>query len=151
MPLTCGVPQGSILGPLLFLVYINDLNISLNCRLSLYADDSALLFSHSDASVIAERLGAELSACKKWLIDNKLSLHLGKTECLLFGTSRRLKRVGEFRILCDGMAVKRVFQVKYLGVLLDGDLSGKGHFANVVKTCSSCLAFLYRNSRFLDQ
>ena len=55
LPVTCGVPQGSILGPLLFLVYINDMKISVDCNLSLYADDSALLFSHKNSSVIASR------------------------------------------------------------------------------------------------
>ena len=65
LPVSCGVPQGNILGPLLFLVYINDMNISLNCRLSLYADDSALLFSHKDSRVIAERLSCELTSCRK--------------------------------------------------------------------------------------
>ena len=85
----CGVPQGSILGPLLFLIYINDMNISLSCRLSLYADDSALLFSHRDANVIADRLSNELTRCKHWLVDNRLSLHVGKTEALLFGSKRK--------------------------------------------------------------
>ena len=102
---TCGVPQGSILGPLLFLIYVNDMHRSVNCQLSLYADDSALVFSHSDPSVIAERLGLELSNCKKWLIDNRLSLHVGKTECIIFGSDRKLKRVGSFTVSCDGMAV----------------------------------------------
>ena len=77
---SCGVPQGSILGPLLFLAYINDMHRSVNCQLALYADDSALIFSHKDPSVIADRLSHELSSCKKWLTDNKLSLHVGKTE-----------------------------------------------------------------------
>ena len=65
LPVTCGVPQGGILGPLLFLIYINDINISLSCRLSLYADDSALLFAHRDATVIADHLSIEISSCKK--------------------------------------------------------------------------------------
>ena len=69
----CGVPQGSILGPLLFLVYVNDMHLSVNCRLSLYADDSALVFSHSDPVVIGDSLSAELSNCREWLIDNKLT------------------------------------------------------------------------------
>ena len=77
LPISCGVPHGSILGPLLFLFYINDMSLSLNCMLSLYADDSALLLSHKDSSVIAERLSIELGACKKWLVDNRLSLHVG--------------------------------------------------------------------------
>ena len=67
------------MGPILFLIYINDMNISLACRLSLYADDSALIFSHQDSKVIAERLSVELSSCKRWLVDNRLSLHVGKT------------------------------------------------------------------------
>ena len=79
LPINCGVPQGSILGPQLFLIYINDMVTSVDCRLSLYADDSALLFSHKDSHVIADRLSKELSNCKRWLVDNKLSLHVGKT------------------------------------------------------------------------
>ena len=150
LPVSCGVPQGSILGPLLFLIYINDMSISLNCMLSLYADDSALIFSHKDSEVIAERLSLELTTCKKWLVDNRLSLHVGKTECLLFGSGARLKGVGEFRVTCEGSPVKRVFNVKYLGVTLDERLNGSTHVGNILKTCSARLAFLYRNSSLLD-
>ena len=102
LPITCGVPQGSILGPQLFLLYINDMAISLDCHLSLYADDSALFFAGSNPQAIAERLSNELASCHKWLVDNRLSLHIGKTECLLFGTKRRLKRVGEFSVFVKG-------------------------------------------------
>ena len=150
LPVGCGVPQGSILGPLLFLVYINDMNISLNCRLSLYADDSALLFSHNDVNVIADRLSCELSSCKRWLVDNKLSLHVGKTECLLFGTKGKLKRVGSFLVYCDGTLVDRVSHVKYLGVQLDASLDGSKHVGALLKTCAGRLAFLYRNVSLLD-
>ena len=151
LPVSCGVPQGSILGPQLFLIYINDMSISLNCKLSLYADDSALLFSHKDARVIAERLSQELTRCKHWLIDNKLSLHVGKTECLLFGSKRRLKKVGEFCIYCEGALVVRVYKVKYLGLQLDPDLDGSSHVQSLLKTCAGRLAFLYRHSFLLDK
>ena len=150
LPVSCGVPQGSILGPLLFLIYINDMKISVDCNLSLYADDSALLFSHKNSSTIASRLSDELLRCKQWLVDNKLSLHVGKTECLLFGSNRRLKKVNDFDVLCDGNAVKRVFQAKYLGVILDATFSSSFHVANVLKVSTSRLAFLYRNSSLLD-
>ena len=78
--LVTGVPQGSILGPLLFLCYINDMELSIShdSKLLLYADDSAILYSHKDPKVISEKLGFELEMCSKWLIDNKLSLHMGK-------------------------------------------------------------------------
>ena len=147
---TCGVPQGSILGPLLFLVYINDMHRSVDCQLSLYADDSALIFSHSDPAIIAERLSHELSCSKKWLIDNKLSLHVGKTECILFGSSRKLKRAGSFAVSCDGMVVGQVSKVKYLGVTLDQDFKFKNHVTELIKKCAGRIGFLYRNSSFLD-
>merc|ERR1712240_552541 len=70
----CGVPQGSILGPLLFLCYINDMSISLECKLLLYADDSALLISGKKPNEFAKELCRELSSSRNWLIDNKLSL-----------------------------------------------------------------------------
>ena len=78
---TCGVPQGSILGPLLFLCYVNNMVISIDpdCKLLLYADDSTILFSHSDPNQNAYKLGKVLESCSDWLVDNKLSLHLGKT------------------------------------------------------------------------
>ena len=75
---------------------------------------------------------------------------MGKTECLLFGSNRRLKKVNDFDVLCDGNAVKRVFQAKYLGVILDATFSSSFHVANVLKVSMSRLAFLYRNSSLLD-
>ena len=149
--ISCGVPQGSILGPQLFLIYINDMYLSLSCRLSLYADDSALFFSHKDPNVIADRLSMELSNCKRWLTDNKLSLHLGKTECLLFGTKRRLGKVGDFSVKCDGTAVGRVTSVGYLGFVLDENLNGTEHVTGLIRKCVGRLAFLFRNSHLLDK
>ena len=148
--ITCGVPQGSILGPLLFLVYINDMHLSIQCRLALYADDSALFFSHSDPAVISERLGSELSLCRSWLIDNRLSLHIGKTECILFGTTHRLKRVGDFQILCAGTVIEPVSSVKYLGVVLDQRFKFSDYAVTVIKKCAGRIGFLYRHSSSLD-
>ena len=127
------------------------MNASINCKLSLYADDSALLFSHRNIDIISDNLSNALSNCKRWLVDNKLSLHLGKTEWLLFGSKKRLKGCENFRVTCDGITVNRVFCVRYLGVQLDSSLDGSSHVGKVLKTCSDRLSFLYRNSAFLDQ
>ena len=147
---SCGVPQGSILGPQLFLLYINDLSISIDCDLLLYADDSALIFSHKDPNFIARHLSDQLSSCKKWLTDNRLSLHVGKTETILFGSCRRLKKVESFQVTCESVPVKRVHSVKYLGVLLDESMDGKSHANGLVKKCGSRVSFLYRNRSFLN-
>ena len=150
LKVSCGVPQGSILGPQLFLLYINDLSISMDCDLSLYADDSALIFAHKDPVFIADHLSKQLSSCKQWMTDNKLSLHVGKTEAILFGTKKRLNRVRGFQITCEGSVVSRVSNVKYLGVQLNENLDGRSYAECVIKRCAGRLSFLYRNAAFLD-
>ena len=145
----CGVPQGSILGPLLFLCYINDMPISLKCKLLLYADDSALLISGKEPNIIAEELSNELSSCRNWLIDNKLSLHLGKTEAILFGTRYNLNKVNSFEVICNNEVIQNVKNVKYLGIQLDEDLAGESIVKEIAKKINSRLRFLYRYKDYL--
>ena len=148
---TCGVPQGSILGPLLFLCYINDMHLSVQCKLFLYADDSALLVRGKNPSTIAQCLSENLESCRDWLIDNKLSLHLGKTELILFGTKRKLKKVDSFYIKCGDTIINSVERVKYLGLILDNDLSGVSIVNNILKKAGGRLKFLYRYSDILNE
>ena len=89
--ITCGVPQGSLLGPLLYLCYSDDMACSVRNKLLLYADDSVILVSDKDSSVVSHELSKDLESCNHWLIDNQLSLHVGKTECTLFGSHVKLK------------------------------------------------------------
>ena len=84
---TCGVPEGSTLGPLLFLIYVNGMAGAI---ILLYADNTAILVSDKHVNAIEARLGSALETISVWLTDNKLSLHLGETESILFGTKRKL-------------------------------------------------------------
>ena len=68
----------------------------------------------------------------------------------MFGSKGKLKGVKDFSVMCDGTPVQRVFNVKYLGVTLDDQMSGSVHANSVLKKCMTRLAFLYRNSRFLN-
>ena len=122
-PKICGVPQGSVLGPLLFLLYINDLKSACTCDLLLYADDSALLVSHKDKNVVEKALSAELLNVSKWLYDNKLELQLGKTESILFGSKVKLWKFPDFKVVVGGIVVTAKYSVKYLGCVLDNRLT----------------------------
>ena len=149
---TCGVPQGSILGPLLFLCYVNDMVISIDpdCKLLLYADDSTILFSHKDPDQIANKLGKVLESCSEWLVDNKLSLHLGKTECILFGSKRKLRKVTDFHFVCNDHTIDSTTSVKYLGLNIDNILSGEIVVNSIISKVNTRLKFLYRQSYCLS-
>ena len=146
---TCGVPQGSILGPLLFLVYMNDMPCSVNISLFQYADDSALLVSGRDVNEIAQILSKNLSECYNWLVDNKLSMHPGKTELILFGSKNRLKKVNNFEINFQGFVTKTSKRVKYLGLNLDQFLSGENTVNDIVNKVNLKIRFLYRQTNFM--
>ena len=90
-PISCGVPQGSILGPLLFLIYVNDMSAVVKNKLLLYADDSGILVSGKSKSDIERLLKEDLHLVSQWMVDNKLSLRLGKTESILFGSRHRIR------------------------------------------------------------
>ena len=75
--LSCGVPQGSILGPLLFLLYVNDMPQAVNSELLLYADDTCLIYTAKDTKTIEEQLNSDFNSLCEWFIDNKLSIHFG--------------------------------------------------------------------------
>ena len=150
---TCGVPQGCILGPLLFLCYINDMELSISseCKLVSYADDSAILYSYKISRVISDKLGLELEMCSKWLVDNKLSLHMGKTECIIFGSKRNLRKINNFSVECNGHTIKAQRSVKYLGLTLDDQLTGEAIVNSIVQKVNGRLKYLYRQCNFLGE
>ena len=123
--LTCGVLQGSILGPLLFLIYINDLPKSLSETASnLYANDTCIYYQHRDIQKIENVLNKEFSSLCEWFIDNKLSIHFGedKTKAILF---TRNKTEAKLYICFQDHSNKQYNCVEYLGCLLDNNLCGE--------------------------
>ena len=90
-PVNCGVPQESILGPLLFILYVNDLpKVCSKTQVILYADDTAILCKGKNIAQIQNTLNSEMSLCSDWFTQNKLHLNVSKTKSMLFGTSQRL-------------------------------------------------------------
>jgi hypothetical protein len=119
----------------------------------LYADDTAIIYSHKDPRVIGKKLSDMLQSCQEWLVDNKLSLHLGKTESIMFGTKRKLTPNIEeqFEVKCVDQVIKRQECVKYLGVQLDKTLSGELIVNSIINKANQRLKFLYRHQKCLSQ
>ena len=109
-PVTCGVPQGSNLGPLLFLVYINDLP---NCLTSaspiIFADDTTITFAASAMTDLEDAVNLELRNLQRWLITNRLSLNIAKTEFMVIGSNQPIHALSnnQIDIEIDGKSIKK--------------------------------------------
>ena len=149
--LACGVPQGSILGPLLFIVYINDLpSFMEQCRVSLYADDTAMYFASRSQVDLMLTLRLELSIVAEWLKANHLTLNVPKTKFVIFATRPKLNNFEEQSLFINGSPIERVSCMKYLGLLLDEVLSFNEHVDYLHNTISACTGLLYHSLKLLD-
>jgi len=142
----CGVPQDSILGSLLFLLYINDLpNCNLLSDVRMYADDTNLTFTSSDVEELFSSLTHDLSNLKQWVDSNRLSLNVLKTKCLFTGTRYKISLLSsEPYISHDGHLIERVNSYKCLGVRVDETLSWEAHISEVFGKVAKVLAALRR-------
>ena len=127
--ISSGVPQGSVLGPLLFILYMNDLPLAVGLSsVMLYAEDTVIFSAASSIDQLQLNVSLDLKNVSNWLTANGLFLNLKKTEYVLFGTRQRLIRSESHSPLCmEGNEVNQVKSFKYLGVLLDECLSFNDH------------------------
>ena len=139
-----GVPQGSILGPLLLSICMNDLpSVVRGCQLNMYADDMELHCSNSDLFSAQHGLQTDLDSIEFWLRTNQLSLNVGKSHITLIGSRQKL-RDSDLCVSINGRQLSRVPSLKYLGVYIDKHLTWQKHTQYVYQRVQSRLHCLYR-------
>ena len=137
LPITCGVPQGSILGPMLFLLYINDIQDALsNQNVYLYADDTVIFSTDTDLRIAHHNVQHELSSLLHWCNQNKLTINTKKTKVMVFGTNNMLKRAHPPPIRLGNDELMYVPNYSYLGVKLDSKLNFESHALECVRQVS---------------
>jgi hypothetical protein len=142
--ITCGVPQGSILGPLLFLIYINDMKNSVkNSILHHFADDTNLLCSATDEKNLKKKMNEDLRLIYIWLCANRLSLNVDKTEFIVFRPLRN-KPDNRFTLKLNRITLYESSKIKYLGLILDKTLTWKHHIFELRKKLSRAVGILYK-------
>ena len=128
MEIKCGVPQGSTLGPLLFLIYINDFRLSIKKSVtSHFADDTCIFHSSKKLKSLETELNFDLKRCCEWLKANRLSLNVDKSKFICFHSNRRVIDYNKFSIKLNGKKLNPTDNVKYLGIYIDKNLNWDYH------------------------
>ena len=146
-----GVPQGSILGPLLFSIYINSLPKCIHDgTVDMYADDTTLTVSGSNATEVEQKLTKSMENVFSWVTKNRLVLNADKTNVMLIGPRSILNGVKDFSVTLNGSFLKRVKEAKCLGVIIDEELRWTEHVEKVVKTAQKNISVIKRAKSYVS-
>ena len=140
--ITYGIPQGSVLGPLLFLLYINDLPNASKFKITLFADDANLHLSHQQPEFLQKLVNEEIKIIDNWMKMNKLTLNYDKCKYMI--VSRKPTDSSSFDLTINNVKIERTESIRYLGVQLDEKLSWKFHVENLKKKLSKTCGLIFK-------
>ena len=147
----CGVPQGSILGPLLFIIYINDISYTSDIvSFCLFADDTSLVYSHKNVDTATQIFNIELDKISIWLLANKLCINLLKSNYMIF-CPRQHKYSQSIPLVLNGVNLNPVTNTKFLGVIIDENLTWKKHVSEISTKLSRTIGILNRLKVFIPR
>ena len=142
-PVTVGVPQGSILGPLLFLIYINELPQCLkHCKSILYADDTLIYYTARTETELQDKINEDLNSLYQWLNNNLLTLNYEKTKFMIFANKKQPTLASTVDICIQTKKILQEKSLKYLGVTLTSDLTWHEHVDNIMSKINQRLGLL---------
>ena len=135
---TQGVPQGSVLGPLFYIVYANDIpKIVKNCEIALYADDTVLYTANGDFNASVTKMQSDLDSLSTWCTANGIKANTDKTKVMVFGSTNCLKKLPEFEVTIEDYPLTKVSSYKYLGMTLDEHLNYNLHVNRLVSSVTA--------------
>ena len=146
-----GVPQGSVLGPLFYIIYANDLSkIVKNCEMALYADDTVLYTSNKNVDVSVHKLQEDINSLSHWCSRNGIMANTEKTKVMVFGSNNSLAKVPPFEVKFGSVPLQSVTSYTYLGISLDCSLTYNLYVSKIISSVTSKLKQFRRMRGFLN-